>query len=80
MVLKTKKKNYNELIRVIHALLWTAVSPPQNNIKFLTFVTIITIKSLLFPDVFSWYELSKVGKLRMFKILKTEKLEKQDSR
>ena len=37
MVLKTKKKNYNELIRVIHALLWTAVSPPQNNIKFLTF-------------------------------------------
>ena len=62
MVVKNKK-NSNELTRVFHVLLWTAASSPQSNLKFLTFSN---NQTSLFPDVFLWYEWSKVGKLRMF--------------
>ena len=58
-----KLKNYNKLTRVFHALLWTAASSPQSNLKFLTFSN---NQTSLFLDVFLWYEWSKVGKLRMF--------------
>ena len=58
-----KLKNSNELTKVFHALLWTAASSPQSNLKFLTFSN---NQTSLFPDVFLWYEWNKVGKLRMF--------------
>ena len=58
-----KNKKLFDLNKVFHALLQTAAWSPQRNTKP---PPLITIQPSLSPNVLLRYEVSKVGKLRMF--------------